>query len=149
MPFGVCIVTCANSAYDLKTTMLKINRKKERQKIMKELHGFEGKNGVTLMRLQNQKHPDEVVEVNWDHGMGSFVTKGLKQLFDIDEIKIDAGELLGNVEEIAMVLYWLLESMSVANDLNLPFSYEDRFTLGSKTYELQKEGEYRLLKEIH
>ncbi len=95
----------------------------------------------TLIRLQNQRKPDQVVEVNWNEKSGFFETQGLKSLFDVDEVRVDAGELLSNIEEYAWALYWLLESMSVADDLGIPFVYEEHFSVGSTGYTLQRDSE--------
>ncbi len=95
----------------------------------------------TLMRLQNQKKPDQVVEVNWNKKSGFFETQGLKHLFDVNEVRVNAGELLANIEEYAWVLYWLLESMSVADDLGVPFAYEEYFSVGSVGYTLKEDGD--------
>ncbi len=56
-----------------------------------------------------------------------FETRGLKGLFDLDEIWIERNEFLVSMEEYAMLLSFLLETMSAAQDLNLPYSYMEDF----------------------
>jgi hypothetical protein len=102
-------------------------------------------NTKTLLRIQNSKDLTQVVEVNWDENMETFVTKGLKDLFNVKEIKIRPGDFLTRLEDYAHVIGWLLEAMSMAKDMHLPFGYENHFTVGGRDYELIDEGDYKLL----
>ncbi|SFM85246.1 hypothetical protein [Thermodesulforhabdus norvegica] len=99
-------------------------------------------NTRTLMRIQNSEEPGQFIELNWDPETQSFETKGLRELFDIKEIRIRPEHILSNLEEYAWILHWLLESMSTAKDLNIPFTYQSPFTIGNRSYELKDEGEY-------
>lgn|GEM_PF-430173 len=112
-----------------------------------EIQEKEMSENKTLLRLQNQEKPDQVVELYWDGDRGRFITRGLRHLFNVKEIFITPEDFLANLQEYASVLYWLLESMSTADDLNLPFAYQDEFTLRGKTYRLLDEGNYKQLTE--
>ncbi|MEJ5300816.1 MAG: hypothetical protein WHS38_07495 [Thermodesulforhabdaceae bacterium] len=102
-------------------------------------------NSNIILRIQNSKDPTQVVEVNWDEEMGTFVTKGLKDLFHVKEIKIRPGDFLTRLEDYAHVIGWLLEAMSVTEDLHVPFGYENHFSVGGREYDLIDEGDYKLL----
>jgi hypothetical protein len=98
-----------------------------------------------FLRIQNQKDLSQVVEVNWDSESRAFVTKGLKDLFNVKELKIRSDDFLSRVEEYARLIGWLLEAMSQAEDLHLPFGYEGHFSFGGKQYDLVDDGDYKLL----
>lgn len=99
----------------------------------------------TLLRIQNSKDPTQVVEVNWDPESKFFVTKGLKDLFHIKEIRIRPEDFINRMGEYAHIIGWLLEAMSQAEDLHLPFGYESHFKVGGKEYDLIDSGDYKLL----
>ncbi len=99
-----------------------------------------------LLRIQNSKNPTQVVELNWDDEEKMFVTRGLRDLFGAREIKISSGDLLPHLEEYAHVIGSILEAMSTAEDLHLPFGYKSPFRLGGHEYELVEEGEYTVLR---
>ncbi|MCX7823630.1 MAG: hypothetical protein N2260_09360 [Syntrophobacterales bacterium] len=99
----------------------------------------------TLLRIHNSKDPTQMVEVVWDEENSFFVTKGLRDLFHIKEIRIRSDDFLSRIEEYARVIGWLLETMSQAEDLHLPFGYESHFTVGGKEYDLTDDGDYKLL----
>lgn len=99
----------------------------------------------TLLRIHNSKDPTQLVEVNWDPENKFFVTKGLKELFHIKEIRIRPEDFLSRIEEYARLIGWLLETMSQAEDLHLPFGYENHFSFGGKEYDLVDSGDYKLL----
>lgn len=102
-------------------------------------------NETTLLRIQNSEKPYQIVEVNWNPDNQSFETRGLWDIFHVREIKIAPKHLLSNIEEYAWVIHWLLESISTAEDLNIPFTYQPFFTIGSKSYEVHENGNYVVL----
>ncbi len=103
---------------------------------------------IPLLRIQNQKKIDQVVELLWDEKEKAFVTKGLKDLFKVKEIKIMPRDFVPHIREYAHVIGWLLESMSMAEDVNLPFVYQKRFNLFGHDYEMVEEKDFIILKPI-
>lgn len=101
-----------------------------------------------LLQIQNSKKPHQTVSVVYDKERGQFITDGLKDLFRVKEIVVDSPDVLGSLEEYAMVLSFLLESISTAQDLNLPFGYHDQFEFQGVKYSLYQEGDYRHLKRL-
>jgi hypothetical protein len=119
---------------------------KGRCAIMMELQTQAEKN--VLLQIQNSKKPHQTVSVVYDKERGQFITDGLKDLFRVKEIVVDSPDVLGSLEEYAMVLSFLLESISTAQDLNLPFGYHDQFEFQGVKYSLYQEGDYRHLKRL-
>ncbi len=76
-----------------------------------------------------------------------FETRGLSGLFDLDEIWIGRNEFLVSMEEYAILLSYLLETMSEAQDLNLPYSYMEDFEYKGQRYSLIRQDGHRVLKK--
>ncbi len=100
---------------------------------------------VQLLQIQNNKKPHQVIYLIWDKENNAFKTDGLKALFGVKEIRIAAADVLQSLNEYAFVLSFLLESMSTAEDLSLPYGYQDEFEVEGKKYKLTEEGDFRVL----
>ncbi len=98
-----------------------------------------------LMTIQNSKRPDQLIYVVRDEAAGGFRTEGLKELFSVKEIRIDFQEMMFSVPEYGEVLSFLVETMSAARDLNLPYAYENEFTFRNMRFTLHADGDYRVL----
>jgi hypothetical protein len=103
---------------------------------------------VVLMSFQNPKKAEQMVELVWDKPNDDFVTRGLKEYFGVKEIRIEASDVLTGLQQYAAVLAFLLERMSKAEDLNLPFGYENVFEYEGRKYTLYEEGDYRVLRKM-
>jgi hypothetical protein len=103
---------------------------------------------TVLLTLQNNARPNEIVYLVMDKFNGHFRTKGLKDLFGVKEIRVESSEVIAFLPEYAQVLTFLIESMSAAQDLRLPYGYQDEFTYGDTKYSLYEEGDYRVLRRI-
>ena len=101
-----------------------------------------------LLQIQNSQKPYEFIHLVWDKRQNSFHTEGLKNLFGVKEIRIDSKELLSSLERYGHVLSFLLETMSAAEDYNLPYAYQSKFELGTDRYSLHEEGDFRVLKQL-
>lgn len=99
-----------------------------------------------LMKLQNSSKPDQIVYVIIDRQTGNFETQGLRELFRVKEIRVEAKDILQALPEYAEVLSFLFETMSAAEDLKLPYSYQSEFDFGGMKYTLYEEGDYRILR---
>ncbi len=101
-----------------------------------------------LMHIQNSRDPRQSITVVVNQEEKCAETHGLKMLFNVDEIRIDLQEVLSRLQETAMVLSFLLETMSAGHDMGLPYGYQDIFEYGGSRYSLKKEGNYRKLKHL-
>lgn len=108
----------------------------------------ESEDRITLLQIQNSQKPLEVIHLMWDKKRNSFETEGLKDLFGVKEIRIESKNLLRSLERYSHVLSFLLETMSAAEDYNLPYAYQNEFEFGNEKYTLHEEGEYRVLKKL-
>jgi hypothetical protein len=66
----------------------------------------------------------------------------------VDEIRLNRDEFLESMEEFASVLAFLLETMSAAQDLTLPYAYQDAFEYGGGHYSLLPQDGYRVLQRV-
>jgi hypothetical protein len=98
-----------------------------------------------LLKIQNNKKPDQVINLVFNREQSTFETRGLSDLFRVKEIRIGTTDVLDSLPEYAMVLSYLLEAMSAAQDFNLPFMYNKEFTFQGNKYTLGEEGNYRIL----
>ena len=103
---------------------------------------------VLLLKIQNSQKPDQITYLVWDRQVNAFVTDGVRDLYRLKEIRIDAPDVLQDLEEYAYVLSYLLETMSTAAELNLPYGYQNQFEVRGRTYSLAEEGEYRVLRPL-
>ncbi|MGQ9668633.1 MAG: hypothetical protein ACUVWY_00475 [Desulfosoma sp.] len=103
---------------------------------------------IELLKVQNQKKPEQVISVVRDPHTEGFHTEGLKRLFGLKEIWIDTRNISESVLEYAQVLSFIMETISEAQDLNLPYGYQDTFTFRGLTYALKDAGNYRVLRRI-
>lgn len=100
---------------------------------------------TVFLQIQNSKKPDQLISLVLADSESNFVTKGLKSLFDVDEIEIERNDFLVAMEEYTMVLSFLLETMSAALDFNLPYSYLEQFEYKGQNYSLLKKNGKRIL----
>jgi len=101
-----------------------------------------------LMTIQNSKRPDQLIYVVRDHATGGFRTEGLKGFFGVKEIRIEFQEMMQFVPEFGEVLSFLLETMSAAKELNLPYAYENEFNYRNFHFTLHADGDYRVLHRV-
>lgn len=102
----------------------------------------------TLMQIQNRQKPDQVIYLVWDRANNSFETTGLRELFNVKEIRIESDDMMQSMERYGHVLSFLFETMSTAKELNLPYGYQSQFEFGNEKYSLRDAGDYRILKQI-
>jgi len=108
----------------------------------------ESEDKLVLLKIQNSKKTDQMIELVWDKYANQFRTEGLRTLFGVNEIRIESKNVLESLERYSYVLSFLFETMSTAEDLNLPYGYQNEFEFGNERYSLYKEGEYRVLKLV-
>ncbi|HOV85104.1 MAG TPA: hypothetical protein PLM79_02005 [Syntrophobacteraceae bacterium] len=99
-----------------------------------------------LLTLQNSRKPEQVVSVTMDPTRKRLQTRGLKDLFGVDEIRFETRDLVENLQEIAQVISFLFETISRAEDLHLPYGYQDEFEFQGIRYTLYKEEGVRVLR---
>jgi len=102
---------------------------------------------AVFLQIQNSKKPDQIISVIMSDSDAHFKTQGLKGFFDLEEIWIERNEFLVSMEEYAMLLSFLLETMSAAQDLNLPYSYMEDFEHKGQRYSLIGRDGHRVLKK--
>lgn len=103
---------------------------------------------IVLMTIQNSRKPEQLISIVRDEEIGGFRTEGLKKYFGVKEIRIDFQELMQSVPEFGQVLSFLFESMSAAQDLKLPFAYQDEFSFQNQRFTLYPDGDYRVLHRV-
>ncbi len=102
----------------------------------------------TLLQIHNRQRPDQVIYLVWDQANNAFETTGLRDLFQVKEIRIESQDLMQSLERYGHVLSFLLETMSTAKELNLPYSYQSQFEFGDEKYSLRDAGNYRVLRQM-
>ncbi len=100
-----------------------------------------------LLRIQNSSKPDQIINLAVNTVDGYFETQGLRELFGTEEIRILYQEL-ALVPQYARVISFLLETMSAAQDLGLPYSYQPLFEYEGEKYSIVEEGGYWLLQKL-
>jgi len=109
---------------------------------------LESGSGEILLRIHNQKKPDQVIQLVWNKAENRFQTQGFSDLFGVKEIVIDSQDALRSLERYAHVLSFLLETISAAEDMKLPYAFQNEFEFGSEHYTLYEHGDYRVLRQL-
>ena len=103
---------------------------------------------TVILKIQNSNRPDQIIHVVLDKTTSQCKTEGLRGYFGVKEIIIEPGELLRALPDFAEVFAFLLETMSAAQDLQLPYGYQNEFNYGNMNYSLLDEGDYRRLRRL-
>jgi hypothetical protein len=112
---------------------------------MAEMLDLNQPGGALILQIQNSKKPDQILDIILDEENGHFETRGLRALFGIEEIWIERMEFMEGMDEFALVISFLLETMSAAQDLNLPYGYQDKFEYKGQYYTLFRRNGHRVL----
>jgi hypothetical protein len=99
-----------------------------------------------FLTIQNSRNPEQVINFFMVGSNGHFETEGLKSLFGTKEIRVGSEDVFESPEEIAEVLTSFLETMSEAEELNLPYTFLDNFEMNGKRYTISEEDQFRVLK---
>ena len=101
-----------------------------------------------VMTVQNNRNPGEVIFLVMDDSRQHLETQGLQRFFGLAEIRLDPQITMEALQEYAAVLSHILDTISTARDLNLPYRYQDEFTLGKTSYTFHQDGDYRVLRKV-
>ena len=100
-----------------------------------------------LLSIQNSKNPAQGILLVIDESREYLQTQGLRTLFGVKEIRLNTQEVLRDLQEYAQVLTFILDTIATADQLGLPYSYQNEFQFGDVDYTLYEDGEFRLLKK--
>ena len=107
-----------------------------------------GENRTVLMTIQNNKNPEQIIQLVRSTVNGHFETEGLRNHFGLSEIAVETEDLLESLQEYGEVISYLLETMSAAKDLNLPYFYQNEFEFKGARYSMREKGDVWLLKRM-
>lgn len=102
---------------------------------------------AVILQIRNSKEPDQIVSLVMSDSYTHFETRGLKGLFGQEEIRVDRDDFLVAIFEYATLLSFLIQTMSEAKDLKLPYTYMDNFEYKGRRYSLTRQDGYRVLKK--
>lgn len=105
-------------------------------------------NKPVLMTIQNSKNPEQIIRFVQNPHNAHFETEGLQQYFGLKEIRVETEDVIESLQEYGEVISFLLETMSAAKELGLPYFYENEFDFRGVRYSLREKDDLRLLKRI-
>lgn len=108
--------------------------------------GEKSQNETVVITLQNNRKPDQIIHLVMNRTSGRFETRGLNELFGVKEIRLEGDDVLPALSAYAQVLSFLFDTMSTAQELNLPYNYQSEFTFGNERYTLVEEGDHTVLR---
>lgn len=100
-----------------------------------------------FLTLQNNRKPEQIIRFVLVRSKGYFETEGLTALFGVSEIRVSSNDVFLSFKEYSEVLSFLFETMSDAQDLNLPYGYVNEFQVHGTRYTLDEEDSFRVLKK--
>jgi hypothetical protein len=100
-----------------------------------------------LLSIQNTKNPAQGILLVIDESRKYLETQGLRTLFGLKEIRLNTQVVLEDLHQYAQVLTFILDTITTADELGLPYSYQNEFQFDDVDYTLYEEGEYRSLKK--
>ncbi len=100
-----------------------------------------------LLSIQNTRNPAQGIFLVIDESRKHLQTQGLMDHFGLKEIRLDTQDVLEDLHQYAQVLTFILDTITTAGDLGLPYRYQNEFQYGDTNYTLFEEGEYRALKK--
>jgi len=109
---------------------------------------WNGEERPVILQIQNSKKPEQLIQLVMDTSNAHLETVGLKALFGMKEIRLDTMDVLESLPEYAEVLSFLVEAMSAAQDLNLPFVYQNAFDFHDAKYTIRDERDWMVLKRV-
>lgn len=101
-----------------------------------------------LMTIQNNRNPSQVIYLVFDGTHRYLQTNGLREIFGLKEILLETSDVVQDVQEYAALLGRIMEMISAAEDLHLPFRYQEEFEFNGQHYTLEEQGEFRVLKKV-
>jgi hypothetical protein len=101
-----------------------------------------------LLSIQNSKNPAQGILLVIDESREHLQTQGLRTLFGLKEIRLSTQQVVQDLQEYAQVLTFILDTIATADELGLPYSYQNEFQFGNVDYTLYEDGEYRSLKKV-
>jgi hypothetical protein len=101
-----------------------------------------------LLSIQNSKNPAQQILLVIDESREYLQTQGLRTLFGVKEIRLSTQQVVQDLQEYAQVLTFILDTIATADELGLPYSYQNEFQFGNANYSLYEEGDFRLLKKV-
>jgi hypothetical protein len=101
-----------------------------------------------LLSIQNSKNPAQAILLVIDESREYLQTQGLMPLFGVKEIRLNTQQVVQDLQEYAQVLTFLLDTIATADELGLPYSYQNEFQFGDTRYTLYEEGDFRSLKKV-
>ncbi|NLI81919.1 MAG: hypothetical protein GX443_09570 [Deltaproteobacteria bacterium] len=107
-----------------------------------------GEDRIVLMTIQNRQKPDQLIKLVQNRFNGHFETEGLMQYFGLKEIRVETEDIIASLQEYGDVISFLLETMSAAKDLGIPYVYENEFDFKGVRYSLREKDNLRLLKRL-
>ncbi len=99
-----------------------------------------------LMSIQSSRNPEQAILLVADDSREHLETQGLQALFGLKEIRLSTQDVVESLQEYAQVLSFILETITTAEELGLPYSYQNEFQFQNVNYTLYEEGKYRFLR---
>jgi len=95
--------------------------------------------------ISNRVNPGQEVAIKYLRRESAFVTSGLKTYFGMKEILVPVHLVAIDLQLVGTILSAILEKISHAHEMDVPFHYVPGFEVMGKAYNITEYGEFMKL----
>ena len=92
--------------------------------------------------ISNRDNPEQEVAIKYLRRESAFVTSGMKTCFGMKEILVPVHLVAIDFQLVGTILSVILEMISHAREMNVPFHYAPSFEVMGKVYSITEYGEF-------
>ena len=95
--------------------------------------------------ISNRDKPEQEVAIKYLRRESAFVTSGMKTYFGMKEILVPVHLVAIDIQLVGTILSAILEKISHAHEMDVPFHYVPGFEVMGKVYHITEYGEFMKL----
>ena len=103
---------------------------------------------TVIATIENKDNPNQVIAIKYLRAENAFVTDGIHANLGEKEILMPVHLVAKDLEMIGAILSAILEKISHAHEMDLPFEYGSQFEVLGTRYGLKDQGDYIRLEPL-
>jgi len=111
---------------------------------MNDSNEMRGDNQI-IGTIKNKRNPDQGIEIIYVRSENAFCTSGIRGLLNMKEILIPVYLVANDFQLVGAIISAILERISAAEEMGVPFEYARRFEVMDRVYTLSESGDFMKL----